>query len=67
MLQCRCPKHNHLLGEAEVGSVVGLFCFKCKKSYKFTIVKEPDCHRATAFIESQNNEKTVNHFGNSVA
>lgn len=59
MQECRCEICDFKLGEAEVGSVVNLYCKKCKIINKFTIIKEPDCRRVTVFIELQNNEKTA--------
>lgn len=59
---CRCPKHDKLLGRAEVGSKVFLWCKKCNKEITFTITNEPDCLRVTAFIENEKiNEKTVSN------
>lgn len=61
-VDCRCPIHDKLLGRAEVGSKVFLWCKKCNKEVTFTIINEPDCLRVTAFIENEKiNEKTVSN------
>lgn len=66
MTDCRCTYCKKKLGEADAIGLLNLYCKNCKKVINFNLIKEPDCHRVTVFIENNKiNEKTVNITGNS--